>query len=372
MLRGRAPLRFYLGLSAALAATTTLPARSGADVAGSNSQAQGLVTSLEGQCAATDPRLRRVAEQVLAERLSGRALPGAAELEARLRAQGSTLVWPAARYAHAKSGGEVLAALEASRQQTPAEGEETCGAAAAFSGGRAHAVLVRADVWARLEEELPRGGWPGQWLTLRVRFLVPVSHARVVVAGGGEAPLDVPASLRPPHLEAQIPRRSTGSFTVQVLADGPRGPRPVLAAELGLTPAAARAPGEDRTGSTPEEALRAMLHAVRETHDLPPLRSDAELDAVARAHTRAMRTQGLLAHDTGAGSLERRARAAGVLAQELGENVAHADALFLAHRVLYASPAHRSNLLGARWERVGVAVERDDDGSLWVTQVFAR
>jgi uncharacterized protein YkwD len=54
----------------------------------------------------------------------------------------------------------------------------------------------------------------------------------------------------------------------------------------------------------------------------------------------------------------------------MGENVAHALTLERAHRVLWASPSHRGNLLDRRFRDLGVGVARDSDGSVWVCQLF--
>jgi len=43
----------------------------------------------------------------------------------------------------------------------------------------------------------------------------------------------------------------------------------------------------------------------------------------------------------------------------------------LAERALWASPSHRENLLLPRFDRVGIGVARDPDGTLWVCQTFA-
>jgi hypothetical protein len=43
-----------------------------------------------------------------------------------------------------------------------------------------------------------------------------------------------------------------------------------------------------------------------------------------------------------------------------------------AHRALWASPSHRSNLLDARFTAIGVGVARDEqDGSSWICETFA-
>jgi hypothetical protein len=57
-----------------------------------------------------------------------------------------------------------------------------------------------------------------------------------------------------------------------------------------------------------------------------------------------------------------------------GENVAEADSAEDAHRVLMDSPAHRANMLGAKFTHVGIGVgsRPGDAGDLLATLVFAR
>jgi uncharacterized protein YkwD len=78
-----------------------------------------------------------------------------------------------------------------------------------------------------------------------------------------------------------------------------------------------------------------------------------------------------LAHDAGDGDPLERLRNAGLDACDAGENVAHAASVPLAHRTLWASPSHRANLLGREFDRLGVAVVRDEHGDAWAVETFA-
>ena len=42
-----------------------------------------------------------------------------------------------------------------------------------------------------------------------------------------------------------------------------------------------------------------------------------------------------------------------------------------AHRALWSSPSHRSNMLSGEFTRVGIAVVKDAEGRVWVTELFA-
>jgi uncharacterized protein YkwD len=51
--------------------------------------------------------------------------------------------------------------------------------------------------------------------------------------------------------------------------------------------------------------------------------------------------------------------------------VAHARSIARAHRVLWASPSHRGNLLDPSFSKFGIGVARDSDGSVWVCELFS-
>ena len=75
-------------------------------------------------------------------------------------------------------------------------------------------------------------------------------------------------------------------------------------------------------------------------------------------------------HDVGDGDPKDRLERTGIFLPLVGENVAHAANVVLAHRALWSSPSHRDNLLQPRFDRVGIGVSSDPDGSVWVTQLF--
>jgi uncharacterized protein YkwD len=172
---------------------------------------------------------------------------------------------------------------------------------------------------------------------------------------------------------------SAGSWLIQVLATAASGPRPVAEAIVNVdtdppvrfqgTPAPGEAAGAGTTDD--RDALGRMIDAARATERLAPLRRDARLDAVAQAHADAMLAARRVGHDVGDGDPASRVEAAGVVARVAGENVAHAATLPRAHRSLWSSPSHRGNLLFDGFDAVGIGLARDQDGSVWVCEVFA-
>jgi uncharacterized protein YkwD len=53
----------------------------------------------------------------------------------------------------------------------------------------------------------------------------------------------------------------------------------------------------------------------------------------------------------------------------VGENVGYATTLYRVHRAFMNSSAHRANIMGSRWDSIGVGVVQAG-GYLWVTEIF--
>jgi uncharacterized protein YkwD len=132
-------------------------------------------------------------------------------------------------------------------------------------------------------------------------------------------------------------------------------------------------PGEDAgaTAKDDAEAILTMLNAARAAEGKKTLARDAALDRLARAHSDEMAKVNMVGHNVGTGDPAQRIQAAGIKAKIAGENVASAAGVKNAHRALWASPSHRSNMLTEEFTRVGVAVTKDAEGRVWVTQLFA-
>jgi uncharacterized protein YkwD len=254
--------------------------------------------------------------------------------------------------------------------------QRRCGVAA-MSGADGTRVLavVTVDALADLAP-LPTRARTGQWLTLEGRLRVAARGVRVFVTGPDGAPRTVPVALDGQELRARFAPDRPGEHAVQVVADLPSGPRPVLEASVFAdaeppeAEASRPAPGEDAFAGDDASALARMLAATRASAGLPPLARDAALDAVARAHARRMADRRDLAHDCGDGSPLDRLRSAGLEPRDAAENVAHAATPALAHRAQWWSPSHRANMLRPRAVRLGIGVARDERGDLWVTALF--
>lgn len=334
-------------------------------------------------CDRADAALSRVAERFALRGSEGRDAPlDASEVIFALRAEGSPYVWPRAWALH---GAPLEGAVAAERMQTWLRsfgdgGERRCGVARVSWGERAALVAIAVDALADLAP-LPVRARAGAWLDVEATLLVPATEAKVIVLDPSGASFSVPTSFDGRSVRARFHADRPGAFRVQLLAVVAGGPRPVLEATVyaDISPprsfVGASAPGEPEAPLRPiadrRAALLEMLNRARATTQSPPLVRDPALDAVAQTHAEAMRRVKRVAHDTGDGDPATRVQAAALDVASPGENVAHAADVVRAHRALWASPSHRKNLLHPRFDKVGIGVAEDADGSIWVCEIFA-
>lgn len=238
-------------------------------------------------------------------------------------------------------------------------------------------LALRVDAMADLSP-LPMRARTGEWLAFEARLHVPARSAQLVVLGPRGLPRTVPTSLDGATgvARARFALDRPGSFTVQLVGDLEDGPRPLLEARVfaDVTPSTPGdelpAPGEGEGDDA--AALAGMIASLRTLEGSPALTRDETLDALARGHAERMRARRVVAHDLGDGDFRDRFEAGSTLdAQSVGENVAHAPTVALAHRALHASPSHRINLLRADYTHIGIGVARADDGSVYVCETFA-
>ena len=333
---------------------------------------------LVAACPKHDAALDRAARFIAARELAGRIATDAEDVTYVMRAEGAPYVWP---HLWVLAGGHVgsdgAARFESWLRTLPLVNETRCGTAFASKPGREVAVGLAVDVLADIAP-LPTEARIGSWLELRALSLVPASAAEVIVLGPHGQPHAITSSLDQGEVRARFHADREGLWLVQVLATVAGGPRPVAEALVfaGAKPdilvASLAAPGEsDGTAAEPATALVAMVNGARVSEGLAPLVHDARLDRAARAHAEAMRDEHRLAHEGRDGSPAERLAGTGVAASAVGENVAHAADAAHAHRTLWQSPSHRSNLLESRFDTFGVGVARDADETLWVCELFA-
>ena len=133
-------------------------------------------------------------------------------------------------------------------------------------------------------------------------------------------------------------------------------------------------PFKDNDPKVREDLEAKMLDLVnneREKAGLNPLKFDAEMLVVARAHSKDMFARGYFSHETPEGlSPFDRMKKAKVRFLAAGENLALGQTLTICHRGLMNSPGHRKNILNPAFGRVGIGILDGGIYGLMITQNF--
>ncbi|SIT93515.1 CvpA family protein [Pontibacter indicus] len=120
-----------------------------------------------------------------------------------------------------------------------------------------------------------------------------------------------------------------------------------------------------------EARMLELLNQERIAKGLKPLQPDTALTTVARRHAADMFSRGYFSHVSPEGaSAADRIRAAHIPFRAVGENLALAPTLLIAHEGLMESPGHRANILHLRFGRVGIGVLESKSHGLMITQKF--
>lgn len=151
------------------------------------------------------------------------------------------------------------------------------------------------------------------------------------------------------------------------------------------TPAPSSAPtvkpgGSNSTGdyttdsvTTQEYLAWNLLNQDRIANGLPALQLDQELCRLARIKSMDMKQNNYFAHVSPTyGSAAEMLRHFGYQFAGVGENIAHHATVEKSQAAFMSSTGHRANILGSQWSKVGIGVAYDNNGFVYVTQLFVR
>jgi uncharacterized protein YkwD len=336
---------------------------------------------LHSLCGTPDASLVEVAARNVRRQWDGSDPFSADELAWNLRALGDPHVWPRS-WSIAGAGldeTEIEQRLGRWVAGWSTLGMRRCGVSwGTAADGSTVVNAVAIDALADMAP-LPTQARVGQWITLEGTMLVAAAGVKIILLGPRSAPKTVIGSLSGRKIRSTFSVDQPGPWLVQVLATVATGPRPVLEAMIfaGTAPPGRFVrpvvPGEEAAAGAVDEAdaMLRMINAARAAEGVKPLVPDETLYRLAQAHSSEMLKARMVGHDVGGGDPLQRLTDAGVTARIAGENVASAGSLQGAHRAIWASPSHRGNVLLNAFSRVGVAVARGADGTVWVTELFA-
>jgi len=248
-------------------------------------------------------------------------------------------------------------------------------AAALLSDGGAVVCALTANHGTTLRR-IPGRVKPGKRVSVSGALEEGLRNPRLYVTRPGGEVEEVTVASRGARFSAKVTLKEPGEHSIEVLADGQRGPQvTVLRRVFAGVPVPSRPPPEPRAG----EGLNGVEHAIarlRAAHGLSALQRDVELDSVAEAHSREMARLRTFAHVLPTtGSLGDRLRAKGYAFRSIGENIGLSSDVATAHDAIVGSPAHLANLLDPRHRRLGLGAASgftaDGAEGIYLTEVFA-
>ncbi len=128
-----------------------------------------------------------------------------------------------------------------------------------------------------------------------------------------------------------------------------------------------------RYASAQEQKLLNLLNEDRAKNGLPALPMDSELSGLARTKAQDMLDNGYFAHESPTlGSAAAMLNDSGYAYKGVGENIAHHATVEKADAAFLSSQAHRTVMMGRQWEKVGIGVVEDEQGFVYVTELFVR
>ncbi|WP_242355588.1 MULTISPECIES: CAP domain-containing protein [unclassified Anaeromyxobacter] len=273
-------------------------------------------------------------------------------------------------------------AADALARLLPGSTASHVGAGAVERDGVLHAFVLAAQRKVGLEP-FRREVSAGTSAVLSGRLARGLRAARVFVTLPAGDVREVDTEARGSGFRARLSFPERGRYTVEVVGEGPRGPEVAAILTVAAGGATVEAPeGPARAAADPgdpaaaEAAIVRAINATRRRRGLPPVAASAELAAVARRHSAAMRDAATVAHVLpGSGEVGDRLRHAGVAYRFAYENVAQAPRALLAHAKIEESPAHLANLLApATLVGVGLAhgTLRSGAPAVYVTEILVQ
>lgn len=125
--------------------------------------------------------------------------------------------------------------------------------------------------------------------------------------------------------------------------------------------------------SAQEQSALNLLNSDRARYGLPALTHDPALSRIARIKSQDMRDNGYFAHTSPTyGDVRSMLTQFGYSYQAASENIAHHATVEKSQAAFLSSPGHRRNVLSSSHTKVGIGVVLDENGYVYLTQIFCR
>ena len=125
--------------------------------------------------------------------------------------------------------------------------------------------------------------------------------------------------------------------------------------------------------SVQEQTAGNLLNNDRAQYNLAPLVIDPTLCRIARIKSEDMRDNQYFAHTSPTyGDVRQMLRHFGYSYRAASENIAHHATIEKAQAAFLSSPGHRKNIMSSTYTKVGLGAAIDQNGFIYLTQIFAR
>ena len=125
--------------------------------------------------------------------------------------------------------------------------------------------------------------------------------------------------------------------------------------------------------SVQEQEAGNLLNSDRSRYNLPALTIDPALCRIARIKSQDMLSNGYFAHTSPTyGDVRDMLTHFGYSYTAAGENIARYASLEKAQAALLSSPGHRRNILSSAYSKVGIGIATNENGHIYLTQIFCR
>jgi uncharacterized protein YkwD len=123
-----------------------------------------------------------------------------------------------------------------------------------------------------------------------------------------------------------------------------------------------------------ENTILELTNKARAEEKLAPLKLNATLTEVARAHSHNMADKGEMNHVLDGKNPAERIRAAGYKYSSCAENIAMGENVSLPEifEAWMKSKGHRENIMKPEFREIGIGIARDPKGRVYYTQEFGK
>ncbi len=177
--------------------------------------------------------------------------------------------------------------------------------------------------------------------------------------------------------------RNKGIYTFEVVLETDRGPEPTNIFDIYVQISIARPESKSPARKFkfnhlfPEEKMIKLVNKDRKRFNQPSLKILPGLNDVARNHSKEMAEEGDINHISPLyGSVSDRLEAwhdyDNYIFSSIGENLSKTKSIEEGEESLMNSPGHRKNILDPDYNVIGIGITKDNDGFLYITQIFAK